>query len=314
MSKHKPHIKFLTTCIRLFHPKPLALLCCGLAIVSVSSTAEIIGYDMNNTTPTTSYNLTEFTNDFTDSFSSSNDGFQKYTFNSADLNALPDGLVDLTSYGRLDNQGLIFDDGYQAFGIVDSVNSSNPFSMSVASWSFNTENVSNLSVSAKFAAMGDFEANDHYFMTASFGGDDSELIFDIKAQTSLAQNYTLADGSARFLDDPLGIEAGSSGFTFNLDNTFTEYSASINGQGDLLTLSMFAIADGGTEAFALSDLIISGEFGQTAPVENPPIDNGGGWGSPPGYGAVDVNEPTGLLLFAAPLIGLLLRRRNQFLS
>lgn len=284
----------------------------GMLLLSTSSiaTADIIAYDLSNTSAERSFNVLEYNNPYKDSFSSRDDGFQKYTFDRNNLNELPSGLIDLTADGRLDNQGLLFEQDFQAFGVVDSVNNSNPDALSMAQWKFDTEGVSNLSVSAKFAAMGDFESSDRFYMVASFHPDHMETLFDISAQTALVQNYTMADGSQRTLNDPLGIKASDSDFTFNLTNVFSEYTSGIVGQGSELTLSLYAKADGGTETFALSDLIIQGEVGQTSPITSPP-----GFGQPPvtdpnAGGIVGVSEPTGLLLFAAPLFGMMLRRRT----
>ena len=280
---------------RLFWPSVGML----FMLFSSSSSADIIAYDMSNNASllATDSQLVSFTNQYANAFDSSDDGFGHYRFDANDIDALPQGLTDLTAYGRLDNQGLIFDDGQSFFGVVDSVNVNNPGAFASARWEFDVSHSRDLVFSANFAAMGDFENSDQYNLIYSFDDTTWFDIFNFETQSSLSMNYQMDDGSFRQLNDPLSIETNNNGIDYNLSNRFETYSSDLAGNGERLFVELWAYADGGTEAFAMSDMVISGDVVSGVDPD-----------------LISVSEPGGILLFATPLILGLVARRRKFIG
>lgn len=286
-----------------------ALLTCG------SLQAEIIAYDMANSLGSSQHNLDYHLNLHAGAFTSGSDGFERYTFNSSNLNELPAGLIDLTGYGRLDEQGLQIPDGHTLFGAVDSVNQNNPSGYASALWAFDIGYATDLSISAKFAAMGDFESNDTFSLKYSYDQDTWFNAFDFKAQTQLSQNYVMTNGHIKTLNDPMSIEVNNNGIAYNLNNIFSKYQADLEeqvlGLSQTLYVEFSGYADGGTEAIAMSDLIINGQVLTAPPPVLPlPVSPGPIVPTP----VTNVSEPSTWLLYALPLLTVLVRSRQQGLS
>lgn len=268
------------------------LLFVALLGLSTAAKAELIGYDLYSGNLNSNLGLTYYQNDAQGAYASSQDGFGKYQSAGANSSAVPDGLIDMSGWGLLDNYGLVMPtENYAFFGITDTVNSSNPAGNSTAEWGFDIGNFSNLSIDIDFAAMGDFESSDTYSL--SYAVDDSLFspLFVFTTEGSLSLNYTMVNGNQRMLNDPLSIRGPNSPFRFNLTNEFTQYSANIGEQGQTLRLRMDARADGGTEAFGFSNIRING----TALADEPIT------------GISEVSEPGTLAIMSLSLLGLFRR-------
>ena len=153
-----------------------------------------------------------------------------------------------------DSQGIITesDTGF-FFGIVDSVNGANsdPAGTGTAVWTFDITGATGLSVTADFAAMGDFEAGQDFFdFTWSIDGSAPAPLFTGSIDEAGSQSYTLAGGGIFSVDDPALINGTV------LNNTFQTIAANISGTGSVLTIAFTGGGDGGTEAFAFRNLTV----------------------------------------------------------
>ena len=152
------------------------------------------------------------------------------------------------------------DDTDHFFGTNDLDNDDNPGGGGTAVWTIDISGLSNLSLSAVFSAMGDFEAGDNsHTFTASIDGGTAQTLFEIDSNTDATFEYTMESGVLVTLDDPLEIT--DSFGTRVIDNSFTTSATSlISGTGSELVITYTAGANnGGGEPFAFDNLVLSDE-------------------------------------------------------
>ena len=175
--------------------------------------------------------------------------------------ALADDSVNNISGGGVfasDTQGII--DSTTAptdsfFGSVDTVNGSNAGGTATAAWEFDISNAENLELFIDMAAMGDFESsNDSYVWSYSIDGGAFQDVFVSSVDEAGSQTYTMENGVAVTLDDPLLIN----GVTLN--DEFQTLSSTIAGIGSTLTLQVAGGGDGGSEAYAAQNILVEGDI------------------------------------------------------
>ena len=192
-------------------------------------------------------------------FSSAGDGFERYQVGVS--STIPFSLVDSSNNGNpIDSLGIVDEatktDGW--FGVTDIVNSSNPSGLGTATWEFDIEGASSLTVSIDMAAMGDFEASsDSFEWTYAIDEGPAMSLFTSTVDEAGSATYTLADGDDFTLNDPLVI-TDNGGTPTELSNLFQTLTSSIAGTGSTLTIELVAAADGGSEAFAFDNIMIEG--------------------------------------------------------
>ncbi len=143
------------------------------------------------------------------------------------------------------------------FGTNDVKNTDNPDGGGTAVWTIDIGGLSNLSLSAIFSAMSDFEAGDNsHTFTASIDGSAAQTLFAIDANNDAAFQYTMEGGALVSLDDPLEITDDFG--TRVIDNTFSTTGTSlISGTGSVLTLTYTGgVNNGSLEPFAFDNLIL----------------------------------------------------------
>ncbi len=237
----------------------MAVLLSGIAFSS-DSKAELVGYDLNSNYLSSLERFVGHFNNVEDLFSSSGDGSQTYYFDSSNYSDIPSALVDGSNMGLLDNLGLVMpNEQFTFFGVVDTVNASNPTGYSEATWDFDIADISDISVAIEFAAMGDFETSDEYQINYAIDYGEFNSLFDFSAQTSLTQLYAMANGDIKNIADPLSVSELGSNVYYSLDNRFSEFTSAISEQGSNLTIQFLAKADGGTEAFGFTNMRVFGE-------------------------------------------------------
>ncbi|HMQ48504.1 MAG TPA: lamin tail domain-containing protein [Saprospiraceae bacterium] len=212
--------------------------------------------NLNGTTATPTLN----------SFSDAGDAWGVYSFASTTALGIRDdsGASCTSTAFPTDNQGFIgcdFVGNY--FGIVDLEN--NDFSgQANASWSFNIAGATDMTVCIDMAAMGDFESTgDAFNFFYSIDGNTPTPLFTSSVNEAGNQGYTMDDGDVFTLDDPLLMNG------VLLDENFQTFSKAIAGTGSVLTIILFAQNDGGTEAFALDNIVIKGTPGGGTSVDLP---------------------------------------------
>lgn len=188
-------------------------------------------------------------------------------FTSADT--LTDTLLD-------DGDGVdtgIVSDGDPFFGIADTINPDNGNGSGAegnvtASFDFDISSVSSsLSISMDWAALGDFEANDAFTVTASIDGGTEVTLFSLSADETANLTYTFAGGNTETLDDPMQLSVAG-GATTTLSNVFQSFTSAITGTGSTLTISVAGRMNGGGESLAFRNIEISGEAGPTPGNDN----------------------------------------------
>ncbi len=220
-----------------------------LMICHSSSHAGLIAYDLYNNK---SLNLIDYQNPFEGAFSHSiNDTFQKHQQGVTDVS---DGLIE-DSISRADTLGIIkesqnFD---EFFAVQDLDNSVNPTGRATASWIFDIQNTSDLSLSLDLAAMGDFELSDWFRWDYAIDNFDKKTLFELNSEQSKTQAYQMASGAIISLDDPLSLQNQL------LDNHFQNFVAPIMRNGAELKLFFTAQQNGGNEVLAFRNLKIEGE-------------------------------------------------------
>ena len=138
------------------------------------------------------------------------------------------------------------------FGVVDTVNPETTGPVS-ATWLFDISGSSNLAVSIDVGAMGDFESADSFELSASIDGGPSAPVLSLVADEAASHDYTLANGTVVTLADPLKV--GS----VELSNVLQTVSGPVVGSGNKLALTFTASADGGSEAVAFRNLVVSAD-------------------------------------------------------
>ena len=190
-------------------------------------------------------------------------------FTSADT--LNDNLLD-------DGDGVdigIVSDADPFFGLADTVNPDNGNGSGTqgtvtASFVFDISSVtSDLSVSMDWAAIGDFESNDKFTVTASIDGGAVITLFSLSPDETASLTYTFAGGNMVTLSDPMQLTV-TGGTTTTLSNIFQSFTSNIAGTGSVLTISVTGRMNGAGEGLAFRNLEVSGE---TAPAITPGDDN-----------------------------------------
>jgi len=156
------------------------------------------------------------------------------------------------------------------FGVEDLLNPNNSNGGGVVTWMFDISGLVDLSISAIFSAMGDFEGGDNsHLFQASIDGGGFFTVFSIDGDNNDAFTYTMESGTQVSLNDPLKLTDDLG--TRIIDNSFTTAgSAAIAGTGSILTLRYTAGSnDGGSEVFAFDDLVLDGTEVQTSAVPEP---------------------------------------------
>uniref|UniRef100_A0A7S4MX42 Peptidase M14 carboxypeptidase A domain-containing protein n=1 Tax=Odontella aurita TaxID=265563 RepID=A0A7S4MX42_9STRA len=232
----------------------------------------LVAYDMVNSA---SHGLISYTNDFTDAFSSSWDGFQKYqrgnggfippyfkddgndpNMASVDL----DGRENGSCCGFFYKYGIVeYSDNEEFFGVVDTdASNSQNTDVGTATWQFDVAGYTDLAVSIDVAAFGNFEGSgqDFFKWTASIDGGNTVDIFQSTVDTSSTHTYTLSDGYTKNYDDPMMLDEVVLKNTFQ---TFTKSLASLNispSTGGTLTLQLEARTNSSYEPIAFRNIKI----------------------------------------------------------
>ncbi|MDQ7013359.1 MAG: hypothetical protein Q9O74_05610 [Planctomycetota bacterium] len=163
---------------------------------------------------------------------------------------LPFAMADDSLFGFPgDNQGIIDENDLgRFFGVVDSVNGSNPGGGGTAEWTFDISGAGALSINIDFAAMGDFESGDTHLFEVDIDGGGFSTLFVATIDQDSSQDYTMADGGVYTVDDPMSINGTL------INNNFQTIGAAVAGSGSVLTLRYAGTADGGSEAFAFRNI------------------------------------------------------------
>ena len=218
-----------------------------LTVASGGAGAQVVASDL---TGSASQNLLSYSNPYTGAFGSAGDGFQKYQRGvsaTIPFSVLDDSLVSFPA----DSLGIIDDNNLdEFFGVTDTQNSDNSGPVS-ATWVFNIAGATDLALSIDIGAMGDFESSDTFTWTYSIDGGPTMTAFQNAVDESTSYTYTLAGGATRTLNDPMTMQDEI------LTNILTTFSAAISGTGSELTLTLTAQTDGGSEAFAFQNIVIS---------------------------------------------------------
>ena len=215
----------------------------------------VIAYDMVGSA---SQNLISFTDDPDIPFGSAGDGFNK--FQRGVSSSIPFAVLD-DSAGSYppDNLGIIKTGNTdEFFGVVDTNNPNTGGSDVVATWVFNISGAANLSLSIDMGAMGDFEASptgDFFNWSYSIDGGPAQTAFQSSVDEAASQTYTLESGTEVTLNDPLLVNG------VLLNNNLQTQTATLNGTGSQLTLILTANFNGGDEAAAYQNIVISGTGG-----------------------------------------------------
>ena len=214
----------------------------------LTARAEVLASDMVGSA---SQNLVSYTNPWTDAFSSPGDGFQKYQRGvspSIPFSVLDDSLSIFTG----DSLGIIGEDNTEEFfGVTDTQNGDNSGPVS-ASWVFNITGGSGLELAIDMGAMGDFESSDTFEWTYSIDGGPTMVAFSNTVDEAGSQVYTLQGGAMITLDDPMLVDG------VLLNNNLATFITALSGTGSELTLTLTAQTDGGSEAFAFQNIVITG--------------------------------------------------------
>ena len=202
------------------------------------------------------------------SFTSAGDGFELYQRGVSA--AIPFGLLDDSTTFTTDALGIVQSgDTSPFFGVIDITNDDNLAGNGTATWTFDVSGATGpLNVSVDLAAMGDFEgpdnssgdpaqADDFSFQIGTpdgLGGFTFATVLATVVADDSSLTYTLESGATFDLDDPL--VAG----TTTLNNTFQTLGLAdgLSGAGGTLAVRFLAHTDGGSEAFALRNIVVSG--------------------------------------------------------
>jgi hypothetical protein len=228
----------------------LIRLAVALALVLIPQAAfgQVVAYDMVGST---SQNLISHTNPWDGGFTSAGDGFQKFQRGvspSIPFSVVDDSLVIFPA----DSLGIIKDGNTDVFfGVTDTVNGDTSAGV-VATWVFDISGASGLELSIDMGAMGDFESSDHFSWTYSIDGSAAAPAFENAVDEAGSHTYTLEGGASFTLNDPMLMQGTI------LTNDLQTFVAPIAGTGNQLTLVLTAYTDGGSEAFAFQNIVITG--------------------------------------------------------
>jgi len=241
--------------------KGLAFIATALVplIFAQGASAAVVAFDMVGSA---SQNLISFNNPYDGAFSSGSDGFQKYQRGvsaSIPYSVLDDSLSIYTS----DNLGIIQEGNTEEFfGATDTVNADTSGPVS-ASWVFDISGATGLGLSIDMGAMGDFESSDTFVWEYSIDGGAPQIAFESSVDEAASYTYTLEGGSSFTLSDPMLVQGTI------LGNELATFSTTLTGTGSELTLTLTAQTNGGSEAFAFQNLVVT--TGGGSPPEPEPL-------------------------------------------
>ncbi len=222
------------------------------------STAQVVAFDMVGST---SLNLNSFTNPWNGAFGSAGDGFQKYQRGVSAT--IPFAVLDdsLTIFPS-DSQGIIKEGNTDVFfGVVDTENPQNSGPVS-ATWEFDVSGATGLVLSIDMGAMGDFESSDFFEWTYWIDGGPTLTAFASSVDEAGTLTYTMDGGASFTLNDPMLVQGTV------LSNDMAAYAAPLVGTGSTLTLTLTAQFNGGSEAVAFQNIILSeGDVPPPPPTE-----------------------------------------------
>ena len=212
--------------------------------------ADVIAFDM---VASASQNLVSYTDDPAIPFTSPGDGFNK--FQRGVSLSIPFAVVD-DSAGSFppDTLGIIKTGNTdEFFGIVDTNNDDTGGRDVVATWVFDISGATDLGLSIDMGAMGDFEAAGDFFnWSYSIDGGPAMTAFQSSVDEAGSYTYTMESGTLVTLNDPMLVNG------VLLTNDLAPFFTTLSGSGSQLTLILTANTNGGSEAIAFQNLIISG--------------------------------------------------------
>jgi hypothetical protein len=225
------------------------------------SRADIVAFDMVGSA---SQNLVSFTDDPAIPFGSAADGFNK--FQRGVSVSIPFAVMD-DSAGSFppDTLGIIKTGNTdEFFGIVDTNNPDTSGRDVIATWVFDISGASGLALSIDMGAMGDFEASpttgDFFDWSYSIDGGATMVAFASTVDEAATITYTMEGGTPATLDDPMLVDG------VVLTNNLAQFVASLTGTGSVLTLTLTANTDSGSEAIAFQNLVIDGTISAPSAV------------------------------------------------
>jgi len=196
-------------------------------------------------------NLKTFTND-SPSFSSPDDGFQKYqrgVSTSIPFALLDDTLrIEPTALNGIVKEGNCF----EFFGIADTVNDDNT-GVVKATWVFDISKGGPVppELCIDMAAMGDFEtSNDFFSWSYQIDGGSAVVAFQSTVDESGSYTYTFDSGAMKTENDPMYVNGSI------LTNVFNTFCVDLSGTGSELSLTLEASMDGGSEGVAFQNIMI----------------------------------------------------------
>ena len=211
--------------------------------------ADVIAFDM---VASASQNLVSYTDDPAIPFTSAGDGFNK--FQRGVSLSIPFAVVD-DSAGSFppDVLGIIKTGNTdEFFGIVDTNNDDTGGRDVVATWVFDISGATDLGLSIDMGAMGDFEAAGDFFnWSYSIDGGPAMTAFQSSVDEAGSHTYTMESGTLVTLNDPMLVNGDL------LTNDLAPFFTALTGSGSQLTLVLTANTNGGSEAIAFQNLIIS---------------------------------------------------------
>ena len=186
-------------------------------------------------------------------FSSAGDGFE--TYQRGVSASIPYSLLDDTAITYPgDSLGIVDDYKTDAwFGVTDIVNGDNPSGTGQAQWTFDISGYTGIEISIDMGAMGDFEASGDYFnWTYSIDAGSAQPLFTSSIDEAGSYDYILAGGGVFTLDDPLYVNGTM------VTNVLSTFAAPVTGSGSTLTLTFDVSTDGGSEAYAFDNIVLTG--------------------------------------------------------
>ena len=235
----------------LINTKPPVSLLVTLMLLSLFMTqTAVAGVAASDMVGSSSQNLNSFTNPFNGAFSSAADGFQKYQRGVSA--SIPFAITDDSlSIFTGDKFGIITEGNTDVFfGVADTVNSNTSGPVS-AIWEFDISGAVQLGLSIDMGAMGDFETSDTFEWTYSIDGGPTLVAFTAVTDDAGVNTYTLEGGASFMVNDPTTMQG------VILTNNLATFSTLISGDGSVLTLTFTANTNGGDEAFAFQNLIVT---------------------------------------------------------
>lgn len=219
----------------------------GLFVAAGTASAQNVAWDMVSSS---AQNLTSYDTD-APTFTSLGDGFQKYTVGVT--SDIPYALVDDSTNGyAADDLGIIdsSSDTDEFFGVVDTENGDNSGPVT-ATWVFDISGASrDVELSVDLAAMGDFETSDTFVWQYQIDSGTVETFLEAVCDDDGSQSYMMADGDVFDYNDPLVVDG------VTLSNQFHTFTTPV-GSGSELTVTLTAVANGGSEAYVARNLVVA---------------------------------------------------------